>query len=68
MAFGVLIGFCWEHAFDLGIIAMVVRFEKYPEIMQFVACSLIAVIVLPAYIMYIVPIQFRMKDEKASTK
>jgi hypothetical protein len=64
LAFGVLIGFCWEHAFDLGIVAAVLRVKAYPEIMQFLACSFIAMVIMPAYIMYIVPIQFKMAVEE----
>jgi hypothetical protein len=64
LAFGVLIGFTWEHPFDLGVEEIAAGFEGYEEIMQFVLCSLIAAIVLPAYKWYIVPIQFKMLDEK----
>jgi hypothetical protein len=64
LAFGVLIGFTWEHPFDLGVEEIAAGFKGYEEIMQFAFCSLIACIVLPAYKWYIVPIQFRMLDEK----
>jgi hypothetical protein len=64
MGFGLLIGFCWEHAFNHGISAMVGRFDVFPEIMQFLACSFLAMVVLPAYVMYIHPVQFRLTEAK----
>jgi hypothetical protein len=67
LAFGVLIGFCWEHAFDMGVISISARIEDFQEIAQFFMCSFIAVVVLPAYVMYIVPVQFRMTEQKLST-
>jgi hypothetical protein len=59
LAFGFLIGFSWEHAFDLGVLAAVMRFKNYREVLQFLACCSISLIVLPAYVWYVVPIQFR---------
>jgi hypothetical protein len=67
LGFGVLIGFCWEHAFDIGVISITRRFDHLQEIAQFFMCSVIALIVLPAYVMYIVPIQFRMTQQKILT-
>jgi hypothetical protein len=64
LAFGVLIGFTWEHPFDLGVEEIAAGFEGYEEIMQFLFCLVIAAIVLPAYKWYIVPIQFKMLEEK----
>lgn len=64
LAFGFLIGFCWEHAFDIGVISITRRFDAFQEIAQFFMCSFITLIVFPAYVMYIVPIQFRMHEEK----
>jgi hypothetical protein len=64
LAFGVLIGFTWEHPFDLGVEEIAAGFPGYEEIMQFVFCLVIAAIVLPAYKWYIVPIQFKMLEEK----
>merc|ERR1719460_30116 len=64
LAFGVLIGFTWEHPFDLGVEEIAAGFEGYEEIMQFLFCIVIAGIVLPAYKWYIVPIQFKMLEEK----
>jgi hypothetical protein len=64
MAFGVLIGFCWEHPFDLGVLKAAERVENYPEIMQFVGCGFIAAIVLPAHIWYIAPKQFHLIEKK----
>merc|ERR1719247_3017046 len=68
LGFGVLIGFCWEHAFDVGVISITHRVHEYKEIAQFFMCSFIAAIVLPAYIMYIVPIQFKMTKPATGTE
>jgi hypothetical protein len=67
LSFGVLIGFCWEHAFDVGVISIAERIDHFREIAQFFMCLFIALIVLPAYVMYIVPIQFRMTEQKHAT-
>jgi hypothetical protein len=58
MGFGVLIGFCWEHAFNVGVISISRRFVSNQDIAQFVMCVGIVIIVFPAYVMYIVPVQF----------
>merc|ERR1712196_755395 len=67
LAFGVLIGFCWEHAFDIGVVSISARFDHIKEIAQLCMCITIALIVIPAYVMYIVPVQFRMEEKKTTT-
>jgi hypothetical protein len=68
MGFGVLIGFCWEHAFDIGVISITARFEHFHEIAQFGMCIGIVIVVLPAYVLYIVPIQFKATKDAVAAK
>jgi hypothetical protein len=65
LSFGVLIGFTWEHPFDLGVEEIAAGFgERYEAVVQFGLCTIIAAIVLPAYKWYIVPTVFHLQAKR----
>jgi hypothetical protein len=63
LAIGMLIGFCWEHCFDLGVESIAEAQGKHP-VAKLVGCVLITVVVIPAYRLYIVPTVFTLSDDK----
>jgi hypothetical protein len=68
LTFGVLIGFCWEHAFSEGIGIIAGRVHNIThlntEVLKLIGCSTVALVVLPAFRLYIVPKVFKLKDEQ----
>jgi len=70
LSFGMMVGFSWEHAFSLGVEDMANRMRDQRNLSQFMTCmlrificSLVILIVLPAYRWYIVPTLYTRKHQ-----
>merc|ERR1719502_1344044 len=68
LAFGILIGFCWEHAFHVGVEDLAAHLQHVTTfngaLTKVCVCVAISGIVLPAYRLYIMPTVFRLTEEK----
>jgi len=63
----VLIGFAWEHAFDSGVAAIAHLFEDAgywaPFVMKLALAVLVAVVMIPAWRLYILKIVIRFEEQ-----